>query len=84
MALADRLFLLTRRLVADGSPLRWREKRQLCLLAHAGSGDGGRDMQRSKGSRVEPAAQPPLSASPARGRPDRAAASADSFIAAAG
>lgn len=44
--------------LADGSPLRWREKRQLCLLAHAGSGDGGQDARRSKGNRVEPAAQP--------------------------
>lgn len=56
----------------DVSPLGRREKRQLCLLAHAG-GDGGREARRWKGSRVEPAAQPPLSAS-----------SADSFIAAAG
>lgn len=45
--------------LADGSPLRWREKRQLCLLAHAGGGDGGQDARRWKGSRVEPAAQPP-------------------------
>jgi len=68
--------------LADGSLLHWREKRRLCLLACACGGDGGQDTRRWKGSWVQPAAQPPLSASPACSRPDRAAA--DSFIAAVG